>query len=117
LVREILASIFRKAPAPLSYSTIASDTSGYSYKTVAEYLEVLRGLMILDVASFRENGKVLQRKEKKIFFLDPFIARTLSVWSGQEFLESALYEWVVQSHLLRKFGEVYYLGILARWTV
>jgi predicted AAA+ superfamily ATPase len=108
LVREILASIFQKAPSPLSYSTIASDTSGYSYKTVAEYLEVLKGLMILDIASFRENGRVLQRKEKKIFFLDPFIARTLSVWSGQEFLESALYEWVVQSHLLRKFGEVYY---------
>lgn len=108
LVREILASIFRKAPSPLSYSTIASDTSGYSYKTVAEYLEVLRGLMILDMASFRENGRVLQRKEKKIFFLDPFIARSLSAWSGQEFLEGAIYEWVVQSHLLRKFGEVYY---------
>ncbi len=107
LVREILASVFSKAPAPLSYSTIARDTSGYSYKTVAEYLEVLRNLMILGLAQFREE-RIRYRKEKKVFLLDPFLAQALSRWSGQEFLPSALYEWVVQAHLLRRFGEVFY---------
>lgn len=108
LAREIFSSIFKKAPSPLGYTTISKDTSGYSYKTVAEYLEVLKNLLVLDLANYKDGKKILHRKEKKVFFIDPFIARALSVWSGQEFLESALYEWVVQSHLLRKFGEVSY---------
>ena len=29
-------------------------------------------------------------------------------WSGAELREDALYEWLVQEHLYRKFGEVYY---------
>lgn len=40
--------------------------------------------------------------------MDAFLAKTLSIWCGEKFLESALYEWLVQSHLLRKFGNVYY---------
>ena len=108
LTREVLASVFGKAPSPVSYSAISKDTSGYSYKTVADYLELLRGLLILDLANCRERERVLHRKEKKVFFLDPFAAKVLSMWGGREFLESALYEWVVQSHLLRKFGEVFY---------
>jgi predicted AAA+ superfamily ATPase len=108
LAREIFSSVFKKAPSPLAYTTIAKDTSGYSYKTVAEYLELFKNLLVLGIANHREREKILHRKEKKIFFTDPFVARTLSGWSGQEFLESAFYEWVVQSHLLRRFGEIFY---------
>jgi hypothetical protein len=108
LAREIFSSIFRKAPSPLAYTTISKDTSGYSYKTVAEYLELFKNLFILDLANYKERERAVHRKEKKVFFTDPFIARALSLWSGQEFLESALCEWVVQAHLLRKFGEVFY---------
>ena len=108
LSREVLSSIFKKAPSPLGYTTISKDTSGYSYKTVAEYLELLKSLLILDLARCKEREKILHRKEKKVFFIDPFMARSLSLWSGQEFLKGALYEWVVQSHLSRKFGEVFY---------
>jgi predicted AAA+ superfamily ATPase len=36
------------------------------------------------------------------------LSRIMSIWCGDRFLESALYEWVVQSHLSRKFGNVYY---------
>lgn len=108
LAREIFSSIFRKAPSPLAYTTISKDTSGYSYKTVAEYLELFKNLFILGLANYKERKRAIHRKEKKVFFTDPFIARALSLWSGQEFLKSALYEWVVQSHLLRKFGEVFY---------
>lgn len=108
LTREIFSSVFKKAPSPLSYTTISKDTSGYSYKTVAEYLELLKNLLVLDLAICKEGKKIFHRKEKKIFFTDPFIAWALSSWSGQDFLRGALYEWVVQAHLLRKFGEVFY---------
>ncbi|MDK2384727.1 MAG: hypothetical protein QI199_08000 [Candidatus Korarchaeota archaeon] len=43
-----------------------------------------------------------------MFFRDPFLARTMSIWAASGFLEYALYEWVVQEHLLRRFGSVYY---------
>jgi predicted AAA+ superfamily ATPase len=108
LVREIITSIFRKAPSPLNYSTIAKDTSGYSYKTVAEYLETMKNLFIIDYAYLRQDDKVVYRKEKKFFFIDPFIADCFSSLYGETFLEAALYEWLVQTHLKRKYGEVYY---------
>ena len=47
-------------------------------------------------------------KGKKIFILDPYLVKSLSLWTNVEFLESALYEWIVQSHLKRRFGDVYY---------
>ena len=40
--------------------------------------------------------------------MDPYLVKSLSLWINTKYLESALYEWVVQSHLKRRFGEVYY---------
>lgn len=106
LIKEILASILRKAPSPLSFSTVGRDV-GVSYKTVQEYIESLRRIFILEMARYKEK-KIVWRKERKFFFIDPFIANTLSLWCGEEYLESAFYEWLVQLHLLRKFGSVFY---------
>ena len=63
--------------------------------------------MILGQA-FYFNGFPKFRKERKFFFRDPFLSKALSIWASTEFLESALYEWVVQEHLLRRYGSVYY---------
>ena len=106
LSKEIIGSILRKSPSPLSFSTIGNDV-GVSYKTVQEYVEMFKWLFILGIALFRGN-QVKWRKERKFFFLDPFLAKTLSLWTGEKYLESAFYEWIVQSHLQRKFGSVYY---------
>jgi predicted AAA+ superfamily ATPase len=106
LMKGIISSIFKKAPSPLSFSTIGNEL-GISYKTVQEYAEIAKRLFILDFAYYKERN-VKWRKERKFFFLDPFLAKTFCIWCDEKFLESALYEWVVQSHLLRKFGSVYY---------
>lgn len=107
IVKEIVSSIFRKAPSPISYLTIGRDI-GISYKTVQDYIELLRNLFMLDIAYLKEGKRIIWRREKKFYFLDPFISKTLSHWSLQEYLESALYEWVVESHLQRKFGHIFY---------
>jgi len=86
---------------------VASDI-GVSYKTVAEYLERFEDLFVLKLVYWRENGKISFRKEKKILFRDPFILHVLSFWTREKFLEAALYENIVQEHLLRRFGEIYY---------
>ncbi|RLF79591.1 ATP-binding protein, partial [Thermococci archaeon] len=48
------------------------------------------------------------KREKKIFFRDPLLLRLFSLWSGTKPVESAIYENIVQEHLYRKFGEIYY---------
>lgn len=105
--KGIVSSILRKAPSPLSYSTIANDL-GISYKTVQEYTELFKGLFLLDTALFKENKKIYWKKERKFFFLDPFIANTFSYWTLENYLESSIYEWIIQSHLARKYGNIYY---------
>ncbi|MGC8962025.1 MAG: DUF4143 domain-containing protein, partial [Candidatus Bathyarchaeia archaeon] len=106
LTKEIIACIMRKAPSPISFSTIGREI-GVSYKTVQQYCETLKNLFIMDAALYRGDG-IEWRKERKFFFLDNFMAGTLSLWSGEKPLESALYEWIVQSHLQRRYGTVYY---------
>ena len=108
LTKEILSGIMRKAPSPLSFSTIAKGTSAISHKTITPYLESMKSLFFLEMAYFLDGKKANYRKEKKIFFRDPFAAESLSMWCGDKYLESAKYEWVVQEHLYRKFNEIWY---------
>ena len=104
---KIISSILSKIPSALSYQVIAKDI-GISYKTVESYLEAFNGLFISNLAYWKDNSRISFRKEKKIFFRDPFIYHAFSFWTGTKFLESALYEGIVQEHLLRKYGEIYY---------
>jgi len=106
--KETFASLISKIPSALSFRAIAQDTSGYSYKTIQEYLEFFRNLYIIDFAYLKEGSKILYRKERKIFFRDPLLLNIFSVWSNSRYIYSALIENVVQEHLYRRFGEIYY---------
>lgn len=108
IAKETLSSLISKIPSALSFRTIASDTSGYSYKTIQEYLEFFRNLYILEFAYLREGNRILYRKERKIFFRDPLLLNIFSAWSNTKYLYSALIENIVQEHLYREFGEIYY---------
>jgi len=106
LSKAIISTILSKAPSPLSFLSIGKEV-GVSYKTVEDYIEIYRRLFILDYALFKEK-QIIWRKERKFFILDSFLVKTLSMWTNTEYLESSLYEWIVQSHLKRRFREVYY---------
>jgi len=105
--KEVFASLIGKIPSSMSYRAIASETSGYSYKIVQEYLEFFKDLYIIGVA-YLKSDKIYYRKEKKFFFRDPLLLRLFAFWSGTKFVESAIFENVVQEHLYRKFNEIYY---------
>ncbi len=106
IFKSILYSLLRKIPSALSYHSIAVDV-GVSHRTVREYLEFMEDCMLVKTAYYKSD-KVYYRKEKKIFFRDPFILRTTSNWTLTEYLDAALYEGIVQEHLFRKYGEIYY---------
>ncbi|WP_297535263.1 ATP-binding protein [Thermococcus sp.] len=108
IARETFYALIQSAPSATSFRALAEMTSGYSYKVVQDYIEFFRELYIVGIAYLREGNRVLYKREKKFFFRDPLLARLFSTWSGAELREDALYEWLVQEHLYRKFGEVYY---------
>ncbi|MDI3475840.1 MAG: uncharacterized protein PWQ79_1177 [Thermococcaceae archaeon] len=108
IAKETFAALIRSAPSATSFRALSEMTSGYSYKVVQDYIEFFRELYILGIAYLKQGNQVLYKREKKFFFRDPLLARLFSTWSGTELREDALYEWIVQEHVFRKFGEVYY---------
>ncbi|NJE11394.1 ATP-binding protein [Thermococcus sp. MAR1] len=108
IAKETFSAIIRSAPSATSFRALAGMTSGYSYKVVQDYIEFFVELYILGIAYLRQGEQVLYKREKKFFFRDPLLARLFSTWSGAELREEALYEWVIQEHLYRRFGKVYY---------
>ncbi len=107
LLRLIARKIIEKAPSALSFNSIAGDL-GISHNTVHDYVRLMEDMFLLGIAYLKEGGKILYRREKKIFIRDPFLARAISGLLGAELSRSALLEWVVQEHVLRAFGEVYF---------
>ena len=108
IAKETLAAAVKSAPSATSFRALAGMTSGYSYKVIQGYIEFFTELYILGIAYLKQGNQVLYKREKKFFFRDPLLARLFALWSGTELKEDALYEWVVQEHLYRRFGEVYY---------
>ncbi|NPA87048.1 MAG: ATP-binding protein [Candidatus Diapherotrites archaeon] len=104
LAFEILAKVVEKAPSATSYHAIATDL-GVSHKTVREYVEFMEGLGVLRV--IEQWGKGRFRKEKKIIMRDPAYPRALEIL-GVKISEAALFEWIVQEHVARVFGKIFF---------
>lgn len=105
---QVMRKIIEKAPSPVGYHTIAGDL-GLSHNTVRDYIELMQDMFLLGVAYHMDpSGKVSLRREKKIFLRDPFIATAFASILGVELRRDLLYEWIVQEHMYRRFGEIYY---------
>ncbi len=102
----LISQIFTIAPSPISYSSL-SQKLGVSRPTLEEYVEMLEDTFIGKVVYWKDH-EILFRKEKKIILRDPAITRSLSLLTGKEVRKDFLYEWIVQEHLFRRFGEIYY---------
>ncbi|MDW8004377.1 MAG: ATP-binding protein [Thermofilaceae archaeon] len=107
LLRMVAREIISKTPSALSYNAIAGEL-GVSHNTVQDYVKLMEDMFIVAVAYMRDRDRVFYRREKKIFFRDPFYARAFASLLGAEIPRTALLEWVVQEHLFRKFGEVFF---------
>jgi predicted AAA+ superfamily ATPase len=107
LLRMVARELISRAPSATSFNAIAGDL-GVSHNTVHDYVRLMEDMFLVGVAYMREGGRVLYRREKKIFFRDPFAARAFATLLGAELSEAALLEWVVQEHAYRRLGEVYF---------
>uniref|UniRef100_A0A7J3X6U8 ATP-binding protein n=1 Tax=Thermofilum pendens TaxID=2269 RepID=A0A7J3X6U8_THEPE len=107
LLRMVARELLAKAPSALSYNAVAGEL-GISHNTVHDYVRLLEDMFLVGVAYLLEGGRVAYRREKKIFFRDPFAARAFAEVLGVGLQRGALLEWVVQEHLLRRFGQVFF---------
>ncbi|MGC8583899.1 MAG: ATP-binding protein [Thermoproteus sp.] len=107
LLQDILGAVVDAAPGPTSYHAVAQEL-GISHNTVREYVEFLQDIFMIGVSYLRSGGRVYRRKEKKLFFRDPFAYRTAALWTGRQYRQEAALEHVIAEHLYRKWGEIYY---------
>ena len=108
IAKEIFKILLKIAPNPASFNSIASELS-LSVNTVKDYLEVFQNLFLIRQSLFIGlDKKVNLRKERKYFFVDPFLAHSIAFWTNSDLKEEVLLEWVVQEHVYRKYNEVYY---------
>jgi hypothetical protein len=109
IAESVLQGILISYSSKLSFSSIAKSQKVGSHVTVNEYLSVLKDLFIVYelFASIGDNGKTLSfRKERKIYFTDPFLYRLFSYKLNviDREAESKVVEGVVLDHLIRMTG-------------
>ena len=108
-MKEVVAYLLETATAPLSWYTIAKNTSISSPHTAREYVETLELLMVARVVYWASPwGEVNYRKNKKVLFTDPFIYRALSAYTRVEVEEPAVVEATVTTHLARRYPTYYW---------
>ncbi|KUH32010.1 AAA family ATPase [Thermococcus celericrescens] len=108
LARDIVGAVLDKAPSPTSFNAIAKAV-GVSPHTARDYVELFEAFhILLQVLYLGGDGKVYPRKERKLILRDPLIVRAIELWTRRKIDRAVLYEWLVQEHLYRKFGEVFY---------
>lgn len=107
LLRLVARELIAKAPSALSFNAIAGEL-GVSHNTVHDYVKLMEDMFLVSTAFMKHSDKVLYRREKKVFFRDPFAARAFASALGVEVSRAALLEWVVQEHVYRRYGEVYF---------
>jgi len=107
IARQLIYAILKKAPSAVSYSSLGKEVE-INHVVTREYLNLLEDLFLTKVIFLKEGKHVLFRKEKKVILRDPYIAQIYSWLYEVELTRSTMYEWIVQEHLYRIFGEVYY---------
>lgn len=120
-VKQTLRSIFGKLTTPVSWRGITDETDIGAHVTVQKYIRALEDSFVLNVLYPLDLPKknASFKKEKKIYFQDPFIFHALRTWASglTDYFESSnlylsnpdtrskLVESVIHSHLVRYMYE------------
>lgn len=83
---ELISHIIRTLTTPVSFTALARDSAFASHFAVQEYLDILEKMFILfPLSAFLVEQKLLDsKKNKKIYFTDPFIFNALFLKSSEQ---------------------------------
>jgi len=108
-MKEILAYIVGARLAPISWLSISRETSISSPHTTQAYVEDLEKLFIVKILNFLNvDSKIIYRKNKKIYIIDPFLYDTICELVNMKPIEDDKLESVVATHLARKYPVFYW---------
>ena len=100
--KEVITYVLRTRLTPLSWLSIARETSISSPHTTQSYVESMERLSVFKVSYFiSPDSRVLYRKNKKVHVTDPFLYSTLSHYTGVDVLEEQVVESVLACHISR----------------
>lgn len=120
---DLLANLYRTLTTPVSFTSLAKDSSIASHFAVQEYIDILEKMFVL----FPLNAFVIEqkrrdpKKNKKIYFTDPFIFNALYVKTQEQMedpfsssqkkideLMPLIAENIVASYLKRIYSQLYW---------
>jgi predicted AAA+ superfamily ATPase len=109
-MKEIISYLLQSKLSPISWNSITQQTSIMSPHTVQSYIEALTQLYVCNVQYYiSPEGTIEYRKNKKVHFLDPFLARILADYCRiQAPAADELVESIVMSHWNRKYPTFYW---------
>ena len=112
ILLQLMRGAIQKQSTPISWDSLAKGVEIKSHKTVSSYVEALENMFVFVILYFLDLSKKIPNynKNKKIYFLDPFIFHSFNnaiFFKSNEILPS-LIESVVVSHLNRKFQVFYW---------
>lgn len=80
---QIIRKIINSYVSPINWNTIKNATDLESHHTVSSYVEMFEKMFLLEfIYSFDSSSLIpVFRKNKKIYFVDPFIYAAMEKWS------------------------------------
>lgn len=106
----VLLGVLRRYGGKFSLNSLAKEMEIESHLTVRDYLELMEALYILRSYHQLDLAKnvVMYRKERKAYFIDPFLCQTFSKYLNFKLNVAQLIEGIVGEHLVRSFRKVYF---------
>jgi hypothetical protein len=113
--KELIGSVIVSYSTPVSWDSLGKRTSASSHVTIGSYIELLSNLFVIHPCYFYDinQRRAVHRKNKKLYFFDPFILRMLSQRMNLSVDKEKIIEGIVGSMLKRRIGldEIYYTRV------
>nr|MDO8088662.1 ATP-binding protein [Candidatus Sigynarchaeum springense] len=108
-MKEVLQYLLTARNSPISWLSIAKNTSIRSPTTVVSYVDLLERLLLAKTLHLLDQQQhVAYKRNKKVHFTDPFISRVLAGYTGVDLLDEDIVESIVATHLARKYPTYYW---------
>lgn len=107
--KEVIQYLLSARASPISWLSISKQTSIQSPTTVKAYIDLLEDIYAIKTLHLlNQQQRVEYRKNKKVHFMDPFLYRVFSEYTGIEVLDEHVAEGVLATHLARSFPTYYW---------
>ncbi len=114
-LKELIKGILLTYTTQVSWDSLAKRSSIKSHVTISSYVEILSNIFVTLPCYFYNihEGKVDHKKNKKLYFFDPFLLAIFKEKLNIDVDKAKVIEGIVASHLKRKniLEDIYYTQV------